>query len=303
MGAGVLLVCIFLVAGLPAGYGQENPRDVRLLAEGFRFPEGPAVDKSGNVYLVNIQNGIINKVSPEGKVSVFADTGGTNQSCMFDRDGNLFVCHNEPGKTGILKIDPHGAVSVVTTTSDGKPILRTNDMAWGPGGRLYFTAPDSDVIKPAGAIHYIDTDGTAKVFATGLVFANGITFNSERTYMYVGEERSARNLSTIWRYRLNPDGSAARMGKEIFYQFTGRAYGVDGMKFDVKGNLWVAMYSESEVWCFSPEGKKIDSIPVPGKNPTNIVFGGPGRRMAFVTVHHDNNGKLFRVRMPEAGAE
>jgi sugar lactone lactonase YvrE len=61
------------------------------------------------------------------------------------------------------------------------------------------------------------------------------------------------------------------------------------------------MYSESELWCLSPQGKKIDSIPLPGRNPTNLVFGGPDRRTAFVTVNHDRDGRLFTVRMPAPG--
>jgi sugar lactone lactonase YvrE len=259
------------------------------------------VDREGNVYLVNLQNGKINKVTPGGTVSVFVDTGAGNQSCIFDSEGNLYICHNEPGKTGILKADRAGRLSAVTLTSDGKPIRRTNDMAWGAAGRLYFTAPDSDTIHPSGEIHFMDTDGKTKSFASGLVFANGITFSADKTWLYVGEERAAKELSTIWRYRVNSDGSAAKGGKEVFYRFEGRSYGVDGMKFDQKGNLWVAMYSESELWCFSPEGKKIDSIAIPGKNPTNLIFGGPDRRTAYVTVHHDRDGRLFAVQMPVPG--
>ncbi|MBI4875519.1 MAG: SMP-30/gluconolactonase/LRE family protein [Acidobacteria bacterium] len=295
-------ICLIVVLACAGAWGQPDPREVKLLAHGFQFPEGPAVDRDGNIYLVNLQNGNINKVTPEGVVSVFVDTGAGNQSCLFDADGNLYICHNEPGRTGILKADRSGRLSVVTLESDGKPIRRTNDMAWGPGNRLYFTAPDSDTIHPAGEIHYIDTDGRTRSFAGGLVFANGITFNADKTWLYAGEERAARELSTIWRYKLNPDGSAARGGKEAFYRFTGRSYGVDGMKFDSEGNLWVAMYSESELWRFSPEGKKTGSIPIPGKNPTNLIFGGPGRRTAYVTVHHDRDGRLFSVRMPAPGA-
>ena len=297
------LVYVLFVA-VCAGNGQNDVKQVTLLATGFQFPEGPAIDRDGNVYLANVRSSIIHKVAPDGTVSVFADTGGTNQSCAFDAEGNLYVCHNEPGRTGILKIDKDRKITSVALTSDGKPILQTNDMAWGGNGRLYFTAPQGDVIHPRGAIHYIDTDGNTKTFASGLAFANGITFNVDKTYLYVGEERAAQNLGTIWRYKVNADGSADKTGKEPFFQFSGRRYGFDGMKFDVKGNLWVAMYSESELWCISPEGKKIDSISLPGKNPTNLVFGGADRQTVFATVHDgEGSGKLFRVRMPAPGAQ
>lgn len=296
-----ILFSIAFLAVTGALFSQGDAR-VKLLASGFRFPEGPAVDRDGNVYLVNLGNGIINKVSPAGDVSVYVDTGGANQACLFDGNGNLYVCHNEPGRTGILKVDPARNISVVTTTSGGKPILRTNDLAWGAQGRLYFTAPDSNIIQPAGAVHYIDSDGSTKVFASGLVFANGITFSPDKSYVYIGEERSGHHLGTLWRYKVNPDGSADKAGKELFYQFRGR-WGFDGMKFDVRGNLWVAMYSEAQLWCISPEGQKIDSIPIPGRNPTNLIFAGPDRQTAYVTVNDGNDGKLFRVRMPVAGAQ
>jgi gluconolactonase len=281
---------------------QWNSREVRLLAHGFQFPEGPSIGPDGNIYLVNIQNGIINRVTPEGQVSVFADTGGSNQACLFHPDGTLYICHNESGRTGILKADRSGKISTVTTTSDdGRPILRTNDLAWGSDGMLYFTAPDSDMVNPAGRVHYIGRDGKTRTFASGMVFANGLTFNADKSWLYAGEERAAKDHGILWRFRVSPDGSAVKNSKEVFYAFTGRRFGFDGMKFDQRGNLWVAMYSESEIWGFSPEGKKIDSIHLDGRNPTNLVFGGPDRRTAYVTVHHEKDGRLFAVRMPAAG--
>ena len=292
-------VSLFAAVALAAGESGK----VELAAEGFRFPEGPSVDAQGNVYLVNIQDGVINRVTPDGKVSVFVDTGaGGNQSTIFDAQGNLWVCHNEPGRTGILKIDPKGQTTTVTTTTvDGRPIPRTNDMVWGADGRLYFTAPSTDPIHPEGVVFYIDTDGKTRSFASGFAFANGIALSPDKQYLYVGEERSAKNHGTLWRFKLKADGSADPAGKEVFYDFSGRRYGFDGMKFDADGNLWVAMFSESELWRLSPEGKKIDSIKIPGRNPTNIVFAGPGQKFAYVTVN-DKPGKLFRVHMPATGA-
>lgn len=287
---------------LLCAWGAATASEVKLVADGFQFPEGPSIDAQGNIYLADLGNGMIPRIAPDGARSAFADTGGANQSTLFDKEGNLYVCHNEPGRTGILKIDPTGKVSAVTLTSEGKPIRRTNDMAWGPGGRLYFTGPGTPTIHPEGEIHYIDTDGTTRRFASGFAFVNGIAFDAEKRYLYAGEERAASNAGWIWRFRLAPDGRAEERGKELFFAFTGRRIGFDGMKFDERGFLWVAMYSEAELWSISPEGKHVDTIAISGRNPTNLVFGGPDRRTAYVTVNDDKNGKLFSVRMPFAGA-
>ena len=75
------------------------------------------------------------------------------------------------------------------------------------------------------------------------------------------------------------------------------------MKADKEGNIWAAMYTESEIWCFSPGGERIAAYPIPGKNPTNLIFGGPDMMTAYITVHDGDNGKVFVMRMPRAGIE
>lgn len=275
---------------------------VELLAGGFRFPEGPSVDAAGNIYVVDLGDGKVSRIRPTGARSVFVDTGGSNQSSSFDTAGNLYICHNEPGKTGIWKADPAGKLSIVTFASENGPIRRTNDMAWGAAGRLYFTCPSTDMIHPQGEIHFVDTDGETRLFASGFVFVNGITFDAAKAFLYAGEELAGRNAGWIWRFRVRTDGRAEEKSKELFFPFTGRRFGFDGMKFDERGNLWVAMFSEAALWCISPEGRHVDTIRIPARNPTNLVFGGPDRRTAYVTAKDGNEGKLFRVRMPYAGA-
>lgn len=67
-------------------------------------------------------------------------------------------------------------------------------------------------------------------------------------------------------------------------------------------NIWVASYSTGELWCISPQGKKIDSIKVPGNQPTNLIFGGKDMRTAYVTVNLDyKNDNVYKIRMPYAG--
>jgi len=287
------MLCITTVFSV-TGCEAQQTGTAQLFATGFSSPEGPALDKNGNLFVVNLQKNIINKITPDGKVLVFMDVGGVNNGAIFDREGNLYVACT--GRRAVLRIDTKGKLSVATAVSDGDSLLGPNDFAWGNDGRLYFTDPwTSSEDNPIGGVHYIERDGRTRRFAGGLAFPNGLVFDLDKTHLYVGETQRCR----ILRYEVNPDGSAGK--NKIFFPM-GEGILADGMKLDVKGNLWVANYSTAELWCISPEGKKIDSIPIPGIHPTNLIFGGKDMRTAYVTVNIDGgNDKVFKVRMPYAG--
>ncbi len=290
--SGVGLLILGFIAVL-MGCSPEAPAEPVLLASGFHFPEGPSLDADGNLYVVNLSNTIINKITPDGAVSDVIDAGGRNNGAIFDAYGNLYIACT--GRRAVLKYDKAGDLSIVTATSNGDSLLGPNDFAWDNKGRLYFTDPQgSGRDNPVGGVHYIDIDGTTKKFAGGLAFPNGLVFSPDKKQLFVGET----NLFRIWRYEIHPDGSAG--GRELFVQFEEGVL-VDGMKADVDGNIWAAMYTESELWCFSPSGERMEALPVPGKNPTNLIFGGTDMRTAYVTVHDGDNGKVFVYRMPRAG--
>ena len=50
--------------------------DIKILASGFGFPEGPVVMPDGAVILTEIRNGRCSRVTPDGKSAVFSECGG-----------------------------------------------------------------------------------------------------------------------------------------------------------------------------------------------------------------------------------
>ena len=294
----VALMCMFSATGFSQGKALisfQNYVEPKLVAKGFSFPEGPALDKDGNLFFVGLGFDDIKKLTPDGTLTVYRELGGYNQSLMFDKEGNLFICHRSKGKDGICKIDTNGKFSVVATHCNCE-VLKPNDMTWGPEGRLYFTSPYSKK-EAKGGVFYIDLDGKPRKFDGGMMFPNGTAAHWENKELYVGEEGEGRQC--IWRYKLNPDGTAGKRDK--FFQFE-QGIGIDGMKFDVEGNLWIAVYGLSQVWAISPAGEKVYVMAFDGDSPTNLTFGGEDNKTAWVTVNHKKNGKIFIVRMPFPGA-
>jgi gluconolactonase len=67
-----------------------------LVSQGYKFTEGPEVDRDGNVFFsdVDAKPSKIYKIGIDGKVSLFkADSGGAN-GLMFGPDGRLYAAQN-----------------------------------------------------------------------------------------------------------------------------------------------------------------------------------------------------------------
>jgi sugar lactone lactonase YvrE len=70
------------------------------------------------------------------------------------------------------------------------------------------------------------------------------------------------------------------------------------MRCDVDGNLYVTRWGNGTVAKLSPQGERLLEIVLSGKNCTNITFGGPDGRTAYVTVADTGQVETFRVDRP-----
>ena len=67
---------------------------------------------------------------------------------------------------------------------------------------------------------------------------------------------------------------------------------------DVDGNLYIARYGEGVVAVVSPKGEILRKVPVLGARPSNICFGGPDGRTAYVTEVEHTRLVAFRTDRP-----
>src|ERR1044071_4636379 len=68
--------------------------EVRILATGLGFPEGPVAMPDGSVILTEIRNRRCARVTADGKVSVFSDNGGGPNGLAVGPDGALYCTNN-----------------------------------------------------------------------------------------------------------------------------------------------------------------------------------------------------------------
>lgn len=249
--------------------------------------EGPACDREGNIYAVSFAyTATIGKVTPAGNAEVFIDmpSGSLGNGIRFDRAGRMFIADHtghaiwvvEPG-TRILK--PY-----MKEPSMNQP----NDLAISANGTLW--ASDPDWKNETGQIWRIDREGHRERVATGMGTTNGIEVSPDGSTLWVNETVQ-RNL---WAFRIAKDGSLR--DKRRVLQFAD--FGTDGMRCDVAGYLFVTRWGKGVVAVVSPKGEIVEEIDTLGSRPTNICFGGPDGRTAYVTEAAQGRLVTFRVERP-----
>ena len=201
--------------------------DVRILATGLGFPEGPVAMPDGSVILTEIRNRRCARVTADGKVSVFSDNGGGPNGLAVGPDGALY-CTNNGGfawrleenlfrpamvssdyvSGSIQRVDPKsGAVSVLYDRCGTNKLNGPNDIVFDSHGGFYFTdlgktrARDRD----NGVIYYALADGSRIVEVAGPALTpNGIGLSPDGAVLYIAETEPAR----LWAFDLAAPGVA-----------------------------------------------------------------------------------------------
>ena len=93
--AALLFMVISLGCGAEKASILQEGAEVKKLAGGFRFTEGPASDTQGNIYFSDIPNNRIHKWSLEGVLSTFLENSGGANGLFFDKSSNLVACEGK----------------------------------------------------------------------------------------------------------------------------------------------------------------------------------------------------------------
>ncbi len=266
----------------------EPTGEVRKLAGGLRFTEGPAWNGKNALFFSDMPNNSLHRWSEANGVTLVRKGERNSNGIVVDREGNLLFCE---GDRRIVQRSPDGQEVTIADGCDGQPLGMPNDLWMAPNGGVYFTIP---LIRPNQAdrfpenavnatVCYISADRkTVRNVGYDLKNANGIVGSCDGTRLYVADPSSQK----CFRYLIGADGGLSD-------QQIAAARFSDGLTLDQEGNLYTT--SNEGVRVFSPSGKELALIPIP-ETPANMTFGGKDGRTLFVTARTSLYAVSMNVR-------
>jgi gluconolactonase len=290
--------------------------DIEIIGEGFLFPEGPIAFPDGSIAFVEILRGTLTRLWGDGRSEVIADVGGGPNGAALGPDGAVYICNNggfdwrrdEDGKIVVLGTTPDsyegGRIDRVDLSTGGSeriythcgeaPLRGPNDIVFDKTGGFWFTdlGKQWKTQRDFAALYYAKPDGSSieRAVSGGLSF-NGVGLSPDEKTLYVADTLSAR----LWAYEVTAPGVLG--GRRLAATIPGDVW-VDSLAVTEAGNVCVGTLGDGGITTVHPDGST-EHTAFPEPYVTNICFGGPDRRTAYVTL--STTGRIARARWPEPG--
>jgi gluconolactonase len=286
-----------IFAMLPAALNNADPDNEWARGQPLGFPsgsllEGPSCDRDGHLWCVDVINGRVFRISPDGAFHTIADYDGWPNGLKIHRDGRIFIADY---KHGIMLLDPvNGKVTPYLLRAGLERFKALNDLFFAANGDLYFTDQGmTGLHDPTGRLFRLRADGHVTCLLDNVPSPNGIVMNLDETALFLAVTRA----NAVWRVPLLRDGGVGKVG--TFIQLSG-GLGPDGLALDEHGRLLIAHPGLGCVWVMSPRGEPECRIASPGSaHVTNLSFGGVDRKTLYMT--DSGAAAILRARLDVAG--
>jgi gluconolactonase len=296
---------------------------MQQVTEGLQFPEGPVVMADGSIVLVEIRRGTLTRVLPDGRHEIVAQLGGGPNGAAVGPDGAMYVCNNggawgwEPGEASlpagpvpeyrggsIQRVDLRtGKFTTLYDSCEGKPLNSPNDIVFDRTGGFWFTTLGyfDGENRRLGAVYYARADGSKIIRwrsgANGVVSPNGVGLSPDERKLYVADCMMGR----LYEFDVPSPGVMSPQESMAPGRVVSTLPGfqwLDSLAVEASGRICVATLWNGGVTTFEPSGA-YEHTAFPDPVTTNICFGGPDMRDAWITC--SSTGKLLKVRWPRPG--
>ncbi|MEB3105583.1 MAG: SMP-30/gluconolactonase/LRE family protein [Cyanobacteriota bacterium] len=254
--------------------------ELELLAEGFRWLEGPVWFGDHNCLLVNdIPNNRTLRWSERQGISTFLEPSDFANGQTRDRQGRLIQCHHR--NRCLTRREFDGTTTTLAREARGHRLNAPNDVVVKRDGSIWFSDPLYGLLTDyeggrqqsaqPPALYRLDPDtGVVEAMASDFDGPNGLAFSPDERLLYVAESGAPGMAETRQHIRVFQVGADGRSlsGGEIFHKINpGWA---DGFRVDEHGNLWCG--AADGVHVIAPDGTLLGKVLVP-RRVSNLCFG------------------------------
>ncbi len=307
---------------------KDNEAGLRVIADDLWFPEGPVWVGDGSLLVVEIRRQTLTRIWPDGRKSIVAKLGGGPNGAAMGPDGRCYVANNGGfkfaqradgrfvtagtpddyvgGRIERVNIET-GAVEVLYDRIGEAKIRGPNDIVFDAHAGFYFSDPGKTRHRDwdRGSVCYAKADGS---MIREIIFPihkpNGVGLSPDGKTLYVAETESAR----LWAWDLKGPGELAQpataspdsphSSRLVYGSPDYRRF--DSLALEANGDICVATLDKGGITVCPAHGGPAEFVPVPGDtHVTNLCFGGPDLRKAYVTLSYA--GQLVEMDWPRPG--
>jgi gluconolactonase len=248
---------------------QVDPAAIRAVGHDLARPECILAERDGSLWTADSRGGVVHirpdgsqKLVRPGGVALRADEaeeapdlvhGTLPNGLAFARNGDFLIANFGTDALEVMTRD--GRSRVLCDSVDGVRLGKVNFVLRDSRDRLWVTVstkidPWSEAICKTisdGYVVLIDEHGP-RIVADGFHFANEARLDAEEEWLYVAETCARR----VTRLKVGADGSLS--GREVYGPSSLGPGALDGIAFDVWGNLWATMIFADRLAAITPEG-------------------------------------------------
>jgi sugar lactone lactonase YvrE len=266
-----------------------------LLDHKASLGEGPAWDATRQLlYWLDVYAGHLHVHDPHSGDDRIHELGHMVGCVAPARSGKLLLGLQDGLATLDLSTDK---LTYLARPEKHLPGNRFNDGKCDPRGRFLAGTMDHTEKENTGSLYSLSPGGALKTLISKVGISNGLAWSPDHKTLYYIDTPTHKVMAydyDVQRGEIDSARVAINVPAELGWP--------DGMTSDTKGRLWVALWGGAALSVWEPgSGRLVQCIPIPAKNVSSCVFGGPQQNQLYVTSARKGLGEADLTTYPATG--